>query len=153
MNDFVCRELSSDDEIHAAYPLMSVLRDRIRPETFLHEVRRQQRQGYQLIGAFDGHRLVGLAGIRRSHTLSRGDHLFVDDLVTAPGEQGRGYGAALLRWLGARAVAEGIPRLYLDSRDTAKGFYAKIGLRFLTSVPCWIEAAALAGTPATGARR
>ncbi|MGH8636494.1 MAG: GNAT family N-acetyltransferase [Burkholderiales bacterium] len=153
MHELVCRELSSDDEIRAAYALMSALRDRIRPDTFLDEVRRQQLQGYQLIGAFDEDRLVGLAGIRRSHTLSRGEHLFVDDLVTEPGEQGRGYGTALLRWLGARAVAEGIPRLYLDARDTAKGFYAKNGLSFLTSVPCWIEAAALAGTPATGARR
>jgi GNAT superfamily N-acetyltransferase len=153
MNDFVCRELSSDDEIRAAYALMSVLRDRIRPDTFLGEVRRQQMQGYQLIGAFAADRLVGLAGVRRSHTLSRGEHLFVDDLVTAPGDQGRGYGTALLRWLAARAIAEDIPRVYLDSRDTAKGFYARIGLRFLTSVPCWIDAAALAGMPATEARR
>ena len=153
MNEFFCRELSSDEDILAAYPLMSALRDRIRPDTFLDEVRRQQRQGYQLIGAFDAGRLVGLAGIRRSHTLSRGEHLFVDDLVTASEEQGRGYGTALLRWLGARAAGDGIPRVYLDSRDTAKGFYAKIGLRFLTSVPCWIEAAALAEVPVTGARR
>jgi GNAT superfamily N-acetyltransferase len=146
MTGFLCRDLSSDDDIRAAYPLMSVLRERIRPDTFLAEVRRQQLQGYQLIGAFDGDRLVGLAGIRRSHTLARGEHLFVDDLITAPDLQHRGYGTALLRWLGALAAAEGIPRVYLDARDTARGFYAKLGLRFLTSVPCWIDVDELIGS-------
>jgi GNAT superfamily N-acetyltransferase len=138
------RELRTEEEVRSAFPLMSALRDRIRPETFVDEVRRQQAQGYELIGAYDGDRLVALAGIRRSHTLARGEHLFVDDLVTAADRQGRGHGTALLRWLGARARAEGIPRVYLDSRDTARGFYARLGLRVLTSIPCWIESEALA---------
>jgi hypothetical protein len=34
------------------------------------------------IGGFDGERLVTLAGIRRHTRFSRGEHLFVDDLVT-----------------------------------------------------------------------
>jgi hypothetical protein len=76
------RELRSDSEIIAAFPLMSELRDRIQADTFLAEVRRQQAQGYELIGAFEGGRLVALAGVRRTHTLSRGEHLFVDDLIT-----------------------------------------------------------------------
>jgi GNAT superfamily N-acetyltransferase len=135
-----CRELQTDQEIREAFPLMSSLRDRIRRETFLAEIRRQQLQGYELIGAFEGARLVALAGIRRSHTLSRGEHLFVDDLVTATDARGRGHATELLRWLAARAAAEGTPRLYLDSRDTARGFYAKLGFRFLTSIPCWIDA-------------
>ena len=62
------RELSSDAEISAAYTLARQLRDRIREETFLAEVRRQQADGYRLFGGFDGGRLVALAGVRRSHT-------------------------------------------------------------------------------------
>ncbi len=58
---------------------MRPLRDRIREETFLAEVRRQQIEGYRLYGAFEGERLLALAGVRRSHTLARGEHLFVDD--------------------------------------------------------------------------
>jgi GNAT superfamily N-acetyltransferase len=145
MSTLTCRPLRTDREIRSAYPLMSALRDRIREDTFLAEVRRQQLQGYELVGGFTGGRLVALAGIRRSHTLARGEHLFVDDLVTEAGEQGRGHGTALLRSVAALAASEGVARLYLDSRDTARGFYAKLGLRFLTSIPCWIEAAALAG--------
>lgn len=143
-NTVTCRVLRSDREIARAYPLMSALRDRIREDTFLDEVRRQQLQGYELIGGFSGDRLVALAGIRRSHTLARGAHLFVDDLVTEASEQGRGHGTAMLRWLAGLAASEGIPRIYLDARDTARGFYARLGLRFLTSVPCWIEVSALA---------
>jgi GNAT superfamily N-acetyltransferase len=142
-NRLTCRELQTDHEIRDAFPLMSTLRDRVRRETFLSEVRRQQLQGYELIGAFEGERLVALAGVRRSHTLSRGEHLFVDDLVTATDEQGRGHASELLRWLAIRAASEGTVRLYLDSRDTARGFYAKLGFRFLTSIPCWIDVAQL----------
>jgi GNAT superfamily N-acetyltransferase len=133
------RELGSDAEIQAAFAVMSELRDRIRPETFLAEVRRQQVEGYRLFGAFDGDRLVGLAGVRRSHTVARGEHLFIDDLVTTGDARGRGVGTQLLAWLAARAREEGLDRIYLESRDTAKGFYEQLGFTFRTSIPCWID--------------
>ena len=132
-------ELRSDSEITAAFPLMSALRDRIRAETFLADVRRQQIQGYELIGAFADGRLVALAGVRRTHTLSRGEHLFVDDLVTDAQVQGVGHGSALMRWLAERAAAEGLTRIDLDSRITAKGFYERLGFTFHTSIPCWLD--------------
>ena len=65
-------ELRSNVQINEAFPLMSELRDRIRADTFLAEVRRQQCQGYALVGAFEEATLVALAGTRRTHTLSRG---------------------------------------------------------------------------------
>ena len=144
MTSLTCRELRSDAEIHDAFPLMSYLRERLREETFLAEIRRQQAQGYELIGAYAAGRLVALAGVRRTHTLSRGEHLFIDDLVTDPGDQGRGHGSRLMTWLATRAAAEGISRIHLDSRITARGFYEKLGFTFHTSIPCWIEAARLA---------
>ena len=61
----------------------------------------------------------------------------MDDLVTLEAVRGRGRGAGMLRWLGERARAEGIPRVYLDSRVTAKGFYEKQGFTFLTSIVCF----------------
>lgn len=132
-------EIRSDAGIADAFPLMATLRDRVLAGTFVAEVRRQQTQGYELIGAFEDGALVALAGIRRAHTLARGEHLFVDDLVTDARARGRGHGAALLRWVAARAASEGIERLYLDSRLTAKGFYEKAGFTFHTSIPCWVE--------------
>lgn len=137
------RELCSDDEIQAAFPVMALLRDRIRPESFLAEVRRQQVEGYRLYGGFEQDELLVLAGVRRSHTLSRGEHLFVDDLVTVESSRDRGYGRVMMRWLADRAAEEGLPRIYLDSRSTARGFYERLGFHFLTGIPCWVEVAAL----------
>jgi GNAT superfamily N-acetyltransferase len=133
------RTLTTDDDVRRAFPLMAALRDRIREDTFLAEIRRQQRDGYELIGGFDGDRLVTLAGIRRSHTLSRGEHLFVDDLVTDERVRGKGYGTQTIAWLKARARGDGVPRIYLDSRITARSFYERVGFTFHTSIPCWID--------------
>ena len=140
------RELTTDAEIRDAFPLMHELRDRVRPETFLSEVRRQQAEGYRLYGLFTEGSLVTLAGARRTHTLARGEHLFVDDLVTATGAQGGGFARALLRELARIAFVQGVPRIYLDSRLTAKGFYEAVGFTMQTSIPCWIEVEKLAGT-------
>jgi GNAT superfamily N-acetyltransferase len=140
------RELTDDAEIEAAFPLMHELRERLRAETFVDEIRRQQAEGYHLYGLFVDSTLVSLAGVRRTHTLSRGEHLFVDDLVTAKGYQRNGFGRELLRELARVAFVQGIPRIYLDSRITAKGFYEAVGFTMQTSIPCWIEVEKLAGT-------
>jgi len=147
------RELRTDRDIREAFRLMASLRDRIREETFLQEVRRQQIEGYRLFGGFDGERLVCLAGARRTHTLARGEHLFVDDLVTLVTERGKGRGAEMLAWLEERSRAEGLPKIYLDSRATAKGFYEKVGFTFLTSIPCWKEVAPPSDRTPTGQGR
>ena len=133
------RELASDSDIQSAFPLMSSLRDRIREDKFLAEVRRQQIEGYRLYGAFEGDRLVSVAGVRRTHTLARGEHLFVDDLVTRAEDRGKGFGQGLLGWLASETAAQGVARIHLDSRSTAKGFYEKIGFAFTTSLPCSID--------------
>jgi GNAT superfamily N-acetyltransferase len=135
------RILNTDAEIAAAFPLMRTLRDRIVAETFVADVRAQQQDGYVLAGGFAGEKLVTLAGFRPSLTLSRGPHLFVDDLVTAPAEQGKGHGTAMIAWLRTRAVEMGLPMVCLDSRATAKGFYEQVGFTMNTSIPCWIAAA------------
>jgi GNAT superfamily N-acetyltransferase len=67
----------------------------------------------------------------------------VDGLVAAEGERGRGR--QLMRWLARRARDEGIEKIHLDSRATAKGFYEMLGFRFHTSIRCWIDVDELLG--------
>ena len=138
------RKLESDEAIAEVFPLMHVLRERLARETFVSEVRRQQAQGYQLLAGYRDGVPVVLAGIRHTHTLSRGDHLFVDDLVSDESVRGAGQGRAMMQWLARYARSEGIPKIYLDSRITAKGFYEKLGFAFHTSIPCWIDVDRLA---------
>jgi GNAT superfamily N-acetyltransferase len=132
-------EIASDEGIASAYPLMAILRPYLRREDFVEQVRAQQREGYRLIGGFEGGRWVALAGFRFARSLSRGPHLFVDDLVTAPAEQGKGHGRAMLRYLAGLAREAGVPRIHLDSRDTAKTFYERVGFKMTTSIPCGID--------------
>ena len=133
------RELTTAEDIAAAFAALAELRPHLRPETFVEVVRRQQRDGYRLFGGVAGGAIVVAAGVRDAHTLSRGPHLFVDDLVTLRSEQDKGYGTAMLRWLAGHAAERGFTRLYLDSRDTALGFYQQLGFTPLTAVPCWID--------------
>ena len=106
----------------------------------MQQVRAQQADGYRLIGGFADGRLVALAGFRFGLTLSRGAHLFVDDLVTAPAEQGKGFGTAMLQHLAGLARKKDVTQVWLDSRDTARTFYEKVGFKVHTSMPCCIDA-------------
>jgi GNAT superfamily N-acetyltransferase len=136
------RLLDTEREIAEAYPLMAQLRPHLKQADFAAVIRRQAADGYRLYGGFDdAGRLVALAGLRIAHTLSRGPHLFVDDLVTDESLRGRGYGKAMIRWLRAYATEQGLPAVCLDSRDTARGFYERVGFTFHTSIPCRIASA------------
>jgi hypothetical protein len=45
----------------------------------------------------------------------------------------------MLRHLANIARKQTLPRIWLDSRDTAKTFYQQAGFTLHTSIPCWIE--------------
>ncbi|MBC7794379.1 MAG: GNAT family N-acetyltransferase, partial [Clostridia bacterium] len=91
-----------------------------------------------LFAGNQGRRLVALAGVRHTHTLARGNHVFIDDLIVHGDDQARGIGRQIMTWLADWALGQGAPMLYLDSRDTAKGFYQALGFKFLTSLPCFV---------------
>jgi len=137
------RHLASDADLLAAFPLAVALRPHLKREEFVAQVRQQEADRYRVYGGFREGEIVVLAGVRDSCTLARGRHLFVDDLVTREADRGKGYGEAMLRYLAVYGRQLGISRLYLDSRDTARGFYEQLGFAFLTSIPCWIDLEAL----------
>jgi GNAT superfamily N-acetyltransferase len=137
------RVLEHDAEILAAFPLLNVLRANLVRERFLTDVRSQQRDGFALAAGFvpgEPGRPVVIAGFWPTSSLNQGPHLFVDDLITDPSCQGRGYGAAMIAWLRQRAASLGLNWVCLDSRATAKGFYERVGFEFSTAIPCRIAA-------------
>ena len=132
-------ELTTDNEIIAAFPLMHQLRPHLIAATFLETVRTQQNAGYVLFAGTMESSYMVLAGVRNAQTLMRGPHLFVDDLVTLESERGQGHGTAMLQWLADYAARQGFRKIYLDSRDTAVGFYRRAGFTMTTAVPSWKE--------------
>lgn len=136
--------LDNDAEIEASFAVMSELRTHLRRESYVATIRGQQAAGYLLAGGFVDDTLVALAGYRFSQTLFRGPHVFVDDLVTTASAHGRGHGTAMLAWVARAALERDIDEVWLDSRATAKGFYAKLGFELRTSIPCSIAATTLA---------
>lgn len=128
-------EADHDLAILACFDLMRHLRPALTDaQTFLAQVRRMQGQGYVLLGAWlaQEQQPVALAGYRLSETLLYGAYLYVDDLVTCPHRRGLGLGHALLQHVFAKASAQGLSRVVLDTRLdnlAAQRFYQRAGMQ------------------------
>lgn len=118
----------SDAEILACFPVLEQLRNLEGPESFLRSVRSQQASGYQLAFIADEGEPVCVAGFRLGENFSWGRYLYVEDLVSLPQRRSKGFGAALLGWLGQYGRSRGAGELHLDSgvaRKQAHRFYQR----------------------------
>jgi GNAT superfamily N-acetyltransferase len=126
------RIAQSDGEIAACFPVMKELRPHLDGASFVARVRLQEQTGYRLACVTVSGSPVAVAGFRVGENLAWGRFLYVDDLVTLPGERSHGYGKALLDWLENYATTEGCGQLHLDSgiqRKEAHRFYEREGLK------------------------
>lgn len=114
-------------EIQKCHAVMRELRPKFeRAKDFATQVRRQQKQGYQIAFVEEGGEVRAVAGYRYQESLFSGKFIYVDDLVTREQDRSRGFGADLMAWLFDEAVANGCGRLELDSgvqRAAAHRFY------------------------------
>jgi len=126
------RHAESDAEIAACFPVMRQLRPHLSgPAELVERVRRQQRDGYRLLAAWQDETPVGLAGWRVQENLIRGRFCYVDDLVVTEAARRGGLGARLLDAVAAEARALGLDRLVLDTGlDNLLGqrFYFRYGM-------------------------
>ena len=93
------RELTTDEEIRAAYDVMSQLRGHLSPERFEELVAGMRPKGYRLFAAEHGGRIVALAGVGYGLNLYYGSYLWVYDLITTSEARSKGHGATLLAYL------------------------------------------------------
>jgi GNAT superfamily N-acetyltransferase len=117
----------------AVFSLVAPLRPHLDLEQFLAQVRRQSHGGYELVGAFRNGRLIGVLGMRPVHTLARGPHLHVDDIVVEESSRRAGGGRALMAYAEADARARGMKGVFLDARPAAIGFYQALGYALHTT--------------------
>jgi GNAT superfamily N-acetyltransferase len=89
----------------------------------------------------DGGRPAGIALFFHNYSTWRGRQgIYLEDLFVDPAMRGRGHGLALLRELGAIAVARGCVRMEwacLEWNEPAKDFYASLGARSLDDWRIW----------------
>lgn len=133
MGQFEVRRLEPH-EWEGTFPIVAQLRPQLDRLEFLQRVRRQSHSGYELVGAFSEGRLVGVLGMRPVHTLVRGPHLHIDDIVVDERVRKSGGGRALMAYAEADARARGMNAVFLDARPEAIGFYETIGFA-LHAVP------------------
>jgi ribosomal protein S18 acetylase RimI-like enzyme len=119
-------------EWDSVFSIIVALRPHLDREEFLHRVRRQSYGGYELVGAFRAGRLIGVLGMRPVHTLVRGPHLHIDDIIVAEMERKSGSGRALMAYAEADAKARGMTAVFLDARPEAIGFYERLGFALHT---------------------
>jgi len=123
-------------ETHLAFEAMRELRPHLASrDEFVARVDGVQRgEGYRLVASFaDGDAdAAAVAGFRRMHTLSWGDQLYIDDLVTREAHRRQGHAERLLEWILAEARELGCGQVHLDSaphRHAAHRRYLTAGYR------------------------
>lgn len=120
------------DELAACFPVMSVLRPGLKDVSeWMARASDMKCDGYRILAARHGGRVLAIAGYRVTENLCHGRFVYVDDLVTASDQRGRGLGGTLLRELTEIGVEECCQRLVVDSDATniaARRFYINEGL-------------------------
>ena len=131
------RELGPGETALAARTLLELRPGLGTAEALVRQVDERQRPaGYRLAGVFEAgdEEAAAVAGFRINEYLAWGRHLYVDDLVTAAGQRGRGHADRLFAWLEDEARRAGCTQFHLDSglgedREDAHRFYFRHGLR------------------------
>ena len=102
------------------------------PERALEVFRRLQRNPDCVVAVAEVEgRVVGAATLLIEHKfINRGGIAgHIEDVAVAAGQQGRGIGSALIRFLLARAEAAGCYKTTLDCADDVMPFYRRLGFR------------------------
>ena len=126
------RNLSSDEEIQATFPVVNQLRPHLDEDEYLTTVRRMEdKEGYRVSAVFEDERVCCVAGYRFMELLAYGKVLYVDDLVTEEAARSRNFGGCMIGWLADEARSKGCKMLHLDSgvqRHAAHRFYFREGM-------------------------
>jgi GNAT superfamily N-acetyltransferase len=114
----------SPPEWMQAYTVIAQLRS-LEESEFLKRTRLQSYSAYELVAAFHDAKIIGVMGMRPVHTLARGAHLHIDDLVVDATGRGSGVGRSLMEYAEADARARGMTAIFLDARPDAVPFYER----------------------------
>ena len=118
----------SDEQIIECFSTISQLRPHLTKENFVEQVRRQEKDNYQLAFIKVENQVVAVAGFFISESLRYGKFLYVYDLVVDENVRSKGYGNHIFEWLVDYGKSKDCNVLRLDSgvqRFDAHRFYFK----------------------------
>ncbi|WP_332653330.1 GNAT family N-acetyltransferase [Brevundimonas sp.] len=98
------------------------------------QIERMFAEGARLVQLVDEDEVRAIGLWRVFETTYCGRRLEIEDLVSSEAHRSRGYGATLLSWFDARALALGCPTTTLHSavhRDRAHRFYFREGFHIM----------------------
>ncbi|USI71587.1 GNAT family N-acetyltransferase [Sphingomonas morindae] len=123
----------TDAALSVCFPIIQQLRPQLRTEAeWCARAAAMRPDGYRVLACRGGDEIIALAGYRLQFNLVHGRFLFVNDLVTADGHRGQGWGSKLLDALATIAVTSECDRLVLDTAMAnldARRFYRREGLQ------------------------
>lgn len=126
------REMTTDAEVLATFPVMGQLRPHLAEGEYVDTIRRMRTtDGYRLAAVLEGREARCVAGFRLCEFLAHGKVLYVDDLVTDEAARSRDHGGRMIRWLEEVAREHDCEQLQLDSgvqRRGAHRFYFREGM-------------------------
>ncbi|WP_233967651.1 GNAT family N-acetyltransferase [Pectobacterium polaris] len=132
MSHFRLSLIDSEQDYLACFDTMHELRPHLLDAaTFVAQVRRQAQQGYRLMAAWQGDRVMAVAGYRIQENLLYGRFLYVDDLVAVAGARRQSLGGMLIEALRKEAQRQDCAHLVLDTalgNALAQRFYFRQGL-------------------------
>lgn len=124
--------VTTDAQTRRCFAVMAQLRPHLDADSYLKQVKRQRKSGYQMACLTHRRQIVCVAGFRLMENLAWGRFVYVDDLVTGESARSSGHGRRMFSWLLARARSAGCEQLHLDSgvrRFGAHKFYLALGMR------------------------
>ena len=128
------KSLKNQDEIAQSFDVFLELRPHLtNKEVFVAQVMQQQKEGYEIIAAYEQEEVVACIGFRFLTTLAWGKILYIDDLITKEKTRGKGYGKILLDHVIQIAREHLCQEVHLDTgyaRHAAHKVYLKQGFDF-----------------------
>lgn len=127
MSEYRIKELKTDDEIRAAFPVMVQLRPHLNEATYVAIVKEaMENDNYHLFAFIDEKDIVAVTGFKPMITLYYGKFVWVCDLVTDVSKRSNGYGEKLLTFVHDWTKKNGYESVALSSglqRVEAHRFY------------------------------
>ncbi|MGD6964134.1 GNAT family N-acetyltransferase [Fictibacillus phosphorivorans] len=122
------RQLSSEQEVRNAFPVMNQLRTHLSEDLFYELFLQMEKEGYTLFANVHEAKIVAVAGFAMLTNLYDGKHIYLYDLITDSNERSKGYGEELLAFLESFALQNNCNCVALSSnvdRKDAHRFYTE----------------------------